>query len=581
MARCLSGVVPGFRGLLCLLVLLTATARADEDPLQQHLRTRIETLELKRSVRVDGVELSATQFIPSLYRATQFKPVWSDAKKVDQLLRAIAALELDGLDPKDYYLEKLQALRTRVQESKDPLLGLDLDLLLSDAFARVIYHAHYGKVDPQRLDDTWNLDEEYKGKRGPQAVLDAINGPSLYDAIESLKPQRPVYHKLRDALAKYRAIQAAGGWGTIAAGSNIELGKSDPRVPAIRHRLALTGDLPKDADNKLETYDDPLLRAVESFQKRHDLPIRSKIDGGLLRTMSLPPKVWIDVLRVNLERARWILRVDDPTYVLVNIAAFHMYYVKAGKRVWEKDVQVGRTFSQTPLFREEIKYFVLNPMWTVPPGVLAETVLPSAKKSARYIRDRGLHVFDDTGHEVAPESVNWHKFEASNLPYTITQDPGKENALGAIKFMFPNPYHVYLHDTPNQLGYDARVRTMSWGCIHVKDPLELAALVVEGTQWTLPTIQAQVKSGKSATVYLPKPVPVYLLYWTAEVDRDDNLVFHSDVYNRDRKVLSELNKPPRKRRDVRRSIDQSSVGPAPSKPGLPAPVAAGAGAKGK
>jgi murein L,D-transpeptidase YcbB/YkuD len=273
--------------------------------------------------------------------------------------------------------------------------------------------------------------------------------------------------------------------------------------------------------------------------------------------MSLPPKVWIDVLRVNLERARWILRVDDPTYVLVNIAAFHMYYVKAGKRIWEKDVQVGRTFSQTPLFREEIKYFVLNPMWTVPPGVLAETVLPSAKKSPSYIRERGLHVIDDTGHEVKPESVNWHKFEASNLPYSITQDPGEENALGVIKFMFPNPYHVYLHDTPNQLGYDARVRTMSWGCIHVKDPLELAALLVEGTPWTLPAIQAQVKRGKSETVYLPKPVPVYLLYWTAEVDQNDVIVFHNDVYNRDRKVLALLSKPPRKRREPRKSPKES------------------------
>jgi len=558
MACCLSRVVLAFRGLLCVLFLMSATARADDDPHQQHLRARIEALELSRSVRVEGVELSATKLIPSLYRATQLKPVWSDPKKVDQLLRAIAAMALDGLDPKDYYLEKLQALRTRVQESKDPLAALDLDLLLSDALARVIYHAHYGKVDPERLDDSWNLDNEYKGKRGPQAVLDAINGPSLYDAIESLKPQRPIYRKLRDALAMYRAIQAAGGWGTIPAGKNIELGKSDPRVPVIRHRLALTGDLPKDADNKLEMYDDPLLLAVESFQKRHDLPIRSKIDGALVRTMSLPPKVWIDMLRVNLERARWILRVDDPTYVLVNIAAFHMYYVKDGKRVWDNDVQVGRTFSKTPLFREEIKYFVLNPLWTVPPGVLAETVLPNAKKSPRYIRERGLHVIDDTGHEVAPESVNWHKFDAKNLPYSITQDPGEGNALGVIKFMFPNQYHVYLHDTPNQLGYEARVRTMSWGCIHVKDPLELAALLVEGSKWTLPAIQAQVKRGRPETVSLSKPVPIYLLYWTAEVDQNDNLVFHNDVYNRDRTVLSFLRKPAKKRRDNRRGGEESS-----------------------
>jgi len=550
--------VPEFGGLVGLLLLLTASARGDEDAPQQYLRARIETLELARSVRVDGVELSAAPFLSRLYQATQFKPVWTDPKKVDQLLRALADMQLDGLDPKDYYLGKLEALRARVVESKDAQAALDLDLLLSDAFARVIYHAHYGKVDPERLDDSWNIENEYKGKRGPEAVLAAINGPSLYDAIEGLKPQRPMYRKLRDALAKYRAIEAAGGWRPIPAGKNIELGKSDPRVAAIRHRLALSGDLASDSDNQLEVYDDALLLAVESFQKRHDLPIRSKIDATLLRTMSLPPKVWIDVLRVNLERARWILRVDDPTYVQVNIAAFHMAYVKDGKRVWEKDVQVGRTFSQTPLFREQIRYFVLNPLWTVPPGVLAETVLPSAKKSASYIRERGLKVFDDTGREVAPESVSWHKYEAKNLPYTITQGPGENNALGVIKFMFPNQYHVYLHDTPNQLGYEARVRTMSWGCIHVKDPLELAALLVEGSKWTLAAIQAQVKRGKTETVTLAKPVPIYLLYWTAEVDSEDKLVFHNDVYNRDRTVLQQLNKPPKKRRDIRRGADKTS-----------------------
>jgi murein L,D-transpeptidase YcbB/YkuD len=154
---------------------------------------------------------------------------------------------------------------------------------------------------------------------------------------------------------------------------------------------------------------------------------------------------------------------------------------------------------------------------------------------------------------VTPESVSWKKFTAASLPYTIRQTPGEGNALGVVKFMFPNQYHVYLHDTPNKAGYGARVRTMSWGCIHVKEPLELAAHLAAGTQWSLEAMQKQVKTGRSATVFLTKPVPIYLLYWTAEVPEGGELRFHADVYNRDRRVLSTLNRPAVRRKEKRRA----------------------------
>jgi murein L,D-transpeptidase YcbB/YkuD len=290
---------------------------------------------------------------------------------------------------------------------------------------------------------------------------------------------------------------------------------------------------------------------VARYQTRHDLPLGA-IDAKTIRAMNVPAKEWVNQLRVNLERARWIMPIDDPTYLMVNIAAFEIVFVRANKFVWRTDVQVGRTFSQTPLFRGEIKYFVLNPTWTVPPGVLAETVLPAAQHNPGYLRERGLQVLDDTGHEVTPESVSWKKFTAASLPYTIRQTPGESNALGIVKFMFPNQYHVYLHDTPNKAGYGARVRTMSWGCIHVKEPLELAAHLAAGTQWSLEAVQKQVKTGRSATVFLTKPVPIYLLYWTAEVPEGGELRFHADVYNRDRRVLTALNRPAVRRKDKRR-----------------------------
>jgi murein L,D-transpeptidase YcbB/YkuD len=538
-------------GLCASLLVRSVDARAEEADLQQYLRTRIESLEVSQSLSVDGVELAAKALLPQLYEATQFKPLWTNPKQLDELLRAIEDMRLDGLDPQDYHLDRLNRLRSELQRNPDPVGALDLDLLATDALARVAYHAHYGKVDPERLDDTWNLQKQWQGKSAAEALLDLLHSASLHDAIESLKPQPPRYRKLREALAHYRAYEAAGGWGKVPGGPTLALGASDPRVRAVRHRLAITEDLAKELDDGTETFDEPLLEALGRFQQRHALA-GGKIDADTTQTMNIPPRVWIDQLRANLERARWIMPVREPTFVLVNIASSEIYLVKDGKRQWNEVVQVGREFAQTPLFRDEIQYFVLNPSWTVPPSILAETFLPKAKKNPASLRQAGLRVYDRKGQEVTPESVNWSKYQANNLPYRLTQSPGPENALGAVKFMFPNPYHIYLHDTPHRSEFDAPLRTSSGGCIRVKDPLRLAEQLAEGSKWTRAAIDARVESGKTETVYLTKPVPVYLLYWTAEVTEDGVLRFHTDLYDRDRPLIAALNQAPLLRNKSRR-----------------------------
>ncbi|HKO92309.1 MAG TPA: L,D-transpeptidase family protein [Polyangiaceae bacterium] len=542
-------------GFCALFLLPSLDARAEEAALQQYLRARLESLEVASSLRVDGVELAAKELLPQVYEATQFQPLWTNPQQVDELLRAIEDMRLDGLDPEDYHLERLRRLRAALQAAPDSVGAVDLDLLLTDALARVGYHAHYGKVDPERLDDTWNLQRARAGKSAAETLLELVRSPSLHAAIESLKPQHPVYRRLRDALARYREYDAAGGWGTVPAGPALELGDSDARIAAVRHRLAITEDLSRELDNGDERFDEELLAALQHFQHRHALP-GGELDAQTVERMNLPPKVWIHQLRVNLERARWILPASDPTFVVVNIAAFEIYFVKDGARVWSEIVQVGREFAQTPLFRDEIQYFVLNPTWTVPPSMLAETFLPQAKKNPASLRKRGLRVYDRRGREVAPESVPWRKYQANNLPYRLTQAPGPENALGAIKFMFPNPYYIYLHDTPNQAAFDAQVRTTSGGCIRVRNPLQLAELLSADSHWNQDALDARVKRGKTESVYLTTPVPIYLLYWTAEVTQAGELRFYSDVYGRDPPVLSALDQAPRLRNKARRGAPQ-------------------------
>ena len=537
---------------LCLGIPNPSVAHADESPVQRELRHRMEALQAHGRLTVSGVRITATRLIAELYPQNRFQPLWTDQRKVDDLLRAITDIRLDGLDPKDYYLDRLTKLRGELGAAPDVGKQVDLDILMTDALARLAYNAFFGKVDPERIDPNINVNQHWRGARGAEGVREFLASKSLCDKIDGLKPQRPKYQQFRDALARYRRYEAAGGWSRIPKGKALSVGRSDPRVPAIRHRLAVTEDLPTNLDNGSKLYDEELEKAVHRFQKRHRLPV-GDLASKTLAAMNVPVKTRIDQIRVNMERTRWITRDVKPTQVVVNIAAFEIFYLKDGKRVWQNEAQVGKTYTQTPLFVEEIEYLVLNPTWTVPPGVLEDSVLPSAKKDPSYIERRGLRVFDSSGKEVSPRSVNWKRYTAKTLPYTLRQDPGPNNPLGTVKFIFPNRHSVLLHDTPNQLGYERRLRAMSWGCIHVQDPLELAAWLIDDEKtWSLEAVEAQVKSRRTKTIHFDEPVRVSLFYWTVDVDQEGLLIFYTDVYQRDRRVLRALNGPFKVRKTHRR-----------------------------
>ena len=512
----------------------------------------MEALEAHRRLVVDGVPVTAVWLMADLYADSQFQPVWTDSKKVDELMRAIEDSERDGLDPQDYYLDHLTELRARANANPTVAAEVDLDILLTDALTRLTYNTFYGKVDPERIDRNINVAQIWRGPRGAEAAREFLASESLYDTIESLKPTLSRYERFRDALARYRRYEQAGGWSRVPKGKVISVGDTDSRVPAIRHRLAVTEDLQASLDNGSTTYDTELEQAVHRFQLRHRLP-KGDLGAKTIAAMNVPVERRIDQIRVNLERARWFARDVPSTRVVVNIAAFEIYFFKNDKLVWQNEAQVGKTYTQTPLISDQIEYLVLNPTWTVPPGVLEDSVLPAAKKDPSSIERRGLHVYDSNGRRVPARSVDWKRYTASTLPYTLRQEPGPRNPLGSVKFIFPNRHSVYLHDTPNQLGYDRRLRAMSWGCIHVQDPLELAASMIDdSSRWSLEDVKAQVESGNTKTIHLEPPVRVALFYWTFEVGEDGVSQFLPDTYQRDRRVLRGLNGPFKLRKVHRR-----------------------------
>ena len=261
------------------------------------------------------------------------------------------------------------------------------------------------------------------------------------------------------------------------------------------------------------------------------------------RALNVPIDARLGQIEVNLERGRWLLHDLSPTFIVVNVAGFRVYYLRDGELVWSGRAQVGKPFRQTPIFRSTITYLVLNPTWTVPPGIFANDILPALKRDSGYLAKRGLSVIDSEGRPVTAP-IDWASMTPRRFPYLLRQGPGPENALGRVKFMFPNEHSVYLHDTPSRALFEKSERAFSSGCIRVENPLELARLLLEEqTGWDADAIAVAVATGETRTVTLQSKLPVLLTYWTAWVDRDGVLQFRSDVYGRDAKVRAALDLP--------------------------------------
>jgi len=367
---------------------------------------------------------------------------------------------------------------------------------------------------------------------------------SLARRIRELAPRHPLYLRMREALGRYRAIEAAGGWEPVPVGAPPEPGEPDPRVPALRTRLAATGDLPADDDSTGDSLFTPKLQeALQRFQRRAGLADDGVLGPRTRAALNAPVSDRIDLLRLNLERARWVLPGLGGTYVAVNIAGFESYFVRNDTLAWSAPSIVGQPFRQTPEFRAMMTYLVLNPTWTVPTLLLDEDVLPAVRRDTAYLGAHAMQVLDWQGAPIDPATIDWAWYRGRSFPYRIVQAPGDLNPLGRVKFMFPNPYAVYLHDTPARTLFRKPSRTFSSGCIRIEHPMTLAALLLEGSPWTTAALDTAVALGTERTIPLPRAVPVVLVYWTAWVDRDGLSQFRPDIYGRDAAVLRALDAP--------------------------------------
>lgn len=505
------------------------------------LRTRVEQIHDAPQTRVRGVRLRLPDSVAHFFQARGFEAAWPIPAAANQIRQAIAGIGRDGLSPAHYHLATIDALLEAHRAAPSADVAIDLQILLTDGVAALVDHVRYGKVRPVSLDRRWNVDPRVGAPPIETTLAEIASSSSPGAAIEAMKPGHFVYTGLKRALEEMRARAASGGWAAIPAGPTLKVGMSNPRVVAVRTRLLATGELPAGAPVDAPLFDPQLEAAVKHFQDHHRLAPDGAVGRATLAAMNVTAAARVQQIRVNLERARWVLGGLTDSFVLVNLPAFKLYVIRNRKNVWEGRTQVGREARQTPAFRADIRYLVFNPYWTVPPTILAQDVLPGMRKGENTIARKRLTILDRQGRRVDPASINWASARASNFPYTLRQTPGADNALGRVKFVFPNEHTVFLHDTPSQELFSADQRTFSSGCIRVERALDLAALLLEGQDdWTPERISEVVHQGHSETVFLNRPLPIVIVYWTVSVGATGELRFARDVYRRDPAVLRAL-----------------------------------------
>ena len=474
------------------------------------------------------------------YKARNYQPLWTDMdgvkERAKELLKTLAAAELEGLDPHDYLPPVLKSFDTDFSDIETDISALArLDLGLTAMALRYGEHAVRGRITPNRLSGYHDLSPPAINRKKTLQELATTQNPGKY--LLSLQPQNRAYKALKKELAKYIGGKPEKKLPVIASGKLIKAGNEDERLPNIARHLASKGFLDKpEADFEFYlTYTDDLVAAVRAFQKANNLRADGIIGNQTIARMNGRKQLnKRRLLAYNMERLRWLPRNFGSQYIFVNQAAYKLQMFKNNRQIWQTKVVVGKPKNQTSFFIDKMEKVVFNPYWGVPQSIMKNEMLPKLQNNPGYLDRLGYEVFSSSGRRISSSSVDWWNYGGSGvLPFAVRQPPSSKNALGQIKFLFPNKHAIYMHDTPSKHLFKRKNRAFSHGCIRVYQPKIFAEKVLG---WQPDRIEEQIDTGKNQTVNLQQTIPVYLTYFTAWPNENGKVEYFSDVYGRDQRL---------------------------------------------
>jgi L,D-transpeptidase YcbB len=484
-----------------------------------------------------GARLSRRQEVHRFYADRGYRAQWHDdlgtpSGAAAELLPQAAAARDEGLDPADYHASALQQLfagGVSPAAGTEAAIVAEREILLTDGFLHLAAHLKRGRIDPRSVHRSWALPSD------TVSVLPALeralhdDGPAA--ALDALRRSRAAYLPLREALARFRSIERAGGWPSISGTTTLAIGTTDPAVPLLRRRLHMEIGVPHDTTSA--SFDTELETAVRRYQRSRGLTPDGMVGAETRAMLAVPLTTRIAQLELGLERLRWLPPKLDGQYVMVSIPAFEMELVDEGRLVMRKRVIGGRPAQATPVFSARMESIVLSPYWNIPPGITARDIIPAVRRDPGYLARNQIRIIAGA-RQVDPQTIDWARVTVGSFPYRFRQDPGPHNSLGLVKFDFPNPHHVFLHDTPAKNLFERSERAFSSGCMRLEDPFELAEyLLRDQPRWTPAAIRAAAAARRERVVPLRRPVAVHVLYRTAWIDDGGELHFRQDLYGHD------------------------------------------------
>ena len=483
--------------------------------------------------------------LKAMYELLDFKPIWITkegltdyTKTLFSHIKSDITLEQNSTIHREY-----EAIKNAEVPKETKAIGAK-EFEIAKLYQDFMAHKLYGDIDWKKFEHTirttmkhgvWTVHPILETPEG--LLIESIKHKSLDYAFKKAKPAFNHYDRMLNALKKYKEIVVNGGWEILPDFKNLKPGMSSSVVPALRKRLVIEGDYVCDKNETGNHYRTCLVEAVKKFQARHGLEAAGFVGKMTRKALNVSAEEKVAKLKLNLDRIKWIKRDNDKYHIYVNIPSFSMYMYDGKEVIQHMRVITGRKGHETPIFYGRVRTIVLNPYWRIPPSIIRHETVPKLLKDPGYTNKKNIEIhtgYSERSKKIDPYSVNWHKYTKRLPPYRFMQSPGEKNALGKVKYLFPNKYSVYMHDTNQRYLFVKDYRALSHGCVRLAKPFDLLDTFAE----IEPRIDAEkakmiLDENKKTPFRLSKSIPVDIVYLTALVSKDGTVSFFEDVYGYD------------------------------------------------